>query len=250
MRLTVDASVVIKWFVHEEFTESAKLLRTHRLELHAPDLVLAEFVNVLWKKSRRGEISNVTGYLDEALRLPKDITLYSMPSLIGRAGRIGQALDHPVYDCLYLACAEGTGSQLVTADKRFVNKVQASALGIPVRYLGAEDFADDIGAAAVAPVIARPTLAALAEAHDLLSTTARETESLAHNRLTTLLGALSPDERVDVLALARFGRADAPDWRTCHQQACAELAGADLNYLIRGGPFWRRGAERLFGAAP
>ena len=250
MRLTVDASVVVKWSISEELTGNAKLLRAHRLDLHAPDLLLAEFVNVLWKKSRRSEIPDAAGYLGEIPRLKEDITLYSMPSLIGRAGRISLALDHPVYDCLYLACAEGTGSQLVTADRRFANKVAGSALGIPVRYLGAEDFADEVGAAAVAPVIARSTVAALVEAYDLVSATGEKAESLAHNRLTTLLGALSAEERIDLLALGWFGRADGPDWRTCHEQACSEVAGADVTYLVGSGSFWRRGMERLFGAAP
>lgn len=250
MRLTVDASVVVKWLVSEELTESAKLLRAHRLDLHAPDFLLAEFVNVFWKKSRRREILDVTQYLAEAPRLKEDITLHSLPSLIGRAGRIALALDHPVYDCLYLACAEETGSSLVTADKRLANKVRKSALGTPVRYLGADDFADDIGAAGVAPVVARRTVAALVEAYDLLDATGDTDESVARARLLALLGALSADERVDLLALGRFGRPDGPDWRTCHELSCAELAGADENYLIRSGKFWRRGAERLFDVAP
>lgn len=250
MRLTVDASVVVKWFVSEELAETAKLLRAHRLDLHAPDLLLAEFVNVLWKKSRRREILEVTRYLDETPRLQEDITLHSMPSLIGRAGRISLALDHPVYDCLYLACAEETGSSLVTADERLVNKMDASALAISVRYLGDHNFADDIGLAAVAPVIARGTVEALAEAHDLLTATGETGDSVARARLDALVGALSADERTDLLALGLFGQPGGPDWRTCHEQSSAELAGADMNHLVRGAPFWRRGVERLFNAAP
>ena len=250
MRLTVDASVVVKWSISEELTENAKLLRAHRLDLHAPDLLLAEFVNVLWKKSRRSEIPDAARYLGEVPRLKEDIALHSMPSLMGRASRILLALDHPVYDCLYLACAEATGSPLVTADRRFANKVQASALGIPVRYLGAADFVDEIGAAASAPVIPHSTAAALAEAYDLLSATGEATASLAQNRLTTLLGALSAEERIDLLALGRFGRPDGPDWSTCHEQSCFDAAGADLTDLVRSGSSWRRGMERLFGAAP
>lgn len=250
MRFTVDASVVVKWFASEELTGNATLLRAHRLDLHAPDLLLAEFVNVLWKKSRRGEIPDAARYLGEISRLKQDITLHPLPSLMGRAGHILLTLDHPVYDCLYLACAEGTGSQLVTADRRFANKVQASALGIPVCYLGDEDFADEVGAAAVAPVIARSTVTALADAYDLLSATGDAGASVARARLVALVGALSADERVDLLALGRFGRPDGPDWRTCHEQSSAELAGADTNRLVRGAPFWRRGMERLFGAAP
>ena len=249
MTLTVDANVVVKWFASEELTGNATLLRAHRLDLHAPDLLLAEFANVFWKKSRRGKIPSATPYLREIRRLQEDITLHPIPGLVSRAGDLSLALDHPVYDCLYLACAEGTGSQLVTADRQLANKVQASPLGIPVRYLGDEDFAEYIGAVALAPAIARSTVAALADAYDLVSATGEKAASLADNRLTTLVAALSVEERIDLLALGWFGRPDGPDWSTCHELACAEVAGADLAHLIQGGAFWRRGMERRFDDA-
>ena len=56
MKLTVDASIVVKWFVAEALSKEARLLLAHRLDLHAPDLLLAEFANTIWKKARRSEI--------------------------------------------------------------------------------------------------------------------------------------------------------------------------------------------------
>ena len=247
MRLTVDASVVVKWSVSEELAANAALLLAHRLELHAPDLVLVEFANVCWKKYRRGQLTDVTQHLEEMERLPTRVRLHPVGGLVLRGAEIAFALDHPMYDCLYLACAEGTGSQLVTADRRFANKVHASTMGIPVRYLGAEDFADEIGAAGVAPVIARTTVEALVEAYDLLAATGETGASVTRSRLVARLADLSAEERVDLLALGRFGRPAAPDWRTCHEGASAELPGADMNHLVRGAPFWRSGYERLFG---
>lgn len=47
MRLTIDASIVVKWFVAEELSREARLLLAHRLDLHAPDLLLAEFANTI-----------------------------------------------------------------------------------------------------------------------------------------------------------------------------------------------------------
>ena len=269
MRLTVDASVVVKWYVPEDLAANARLLRAHRLELHAPDFLLAEFANVIWKKSRRKEISDVAGHLDEISRLPENISLRSMSSLIGRASRISLALDHPVYDCLYLACAEETSSPLVTADQTLANEVSDSALDITVRHVGSADFADDIGAAGTAPVITRETVANLVEAYRLLEATrealrrerkdgfevleigALEThrDSAARRRLVTLLRGLSEEERIDLLALGWLGRPDGWDWKSCFETACGEIDTAHDNYLIRNGQFWQRGYERLFDVA-
>ena len=39
------------------------------------------------------------------------------------AVRLALALEHPVYDCLYLALAHRIGATVVTADRRFANAV-------------------------------------------------------------------------------------------------------------------------------
>ena len=148
MKLTVDASVVVKWFVPEALSEEARLLLGHRLILHAPDLVLVEFANTIWKKVRRGELADHQPYIDELPRLSEVITLYPSYDLLAPTAQIAQKLDHPVYDCLYLACAEATGSILVTADRKFANKIAEAYPGVNVRYIGADHFADEIGAAA------------------------------------------------------------------------------------------------------
>jgi predicted nucleic acid-binding protein len=53
--LVVDASVTIKWVVEKPGTPQALSLRRHRL--HAPDLLVAQCANVLWKKVRRNELT-------------------------------------------------------------------------------------------------------------------------------------------------------------------------------------------------
>ena len=45
------------------------------------------------------------------------------------AVRLSLALDHPVYDCLYLALAHRIGATLVTADARFVNALAETEHG-------------------------------------------------------------------------------------------------------------------------
>ena len=53
--LVIDASVAIKWVIAEHGTREALSLRRHRL--FAPDLLVAECANVLWKKTRRNELT-------------------------------------------------------------------------------------------------------------------------------------------------------------------------------------------------
>jgi len=56
--MVVDASVVIKWHVTEVHSNAAlRLLRDDAPALHVPDLVYPEVGNILWKKVRRGDLT-------------------------------------------------------------------------------------------------------------------------------------------------------------------------------------------------
>ncbi|MDE0164082.1 MAG: hypothetical protein OXL36_03200 [Bryobacterales bacterium] len=46
-------------------------------------------------------------------------------------------IDHPVYDCLYLACAELTASALITADQKLVDRATERLPGLKVLHLEA-----------------------------------------------------------------------------------------------------------------
>jgi predicted nucleic acid-binding protein len=45
-------------------------------------------------------------------------------ALLESATRLAIELDHPAYDCLYLALAVENDCRFVTADKRLVNKIR------------------------------------------------------------------------------------------------------------------------------
>ena len=137
MKLTVDASVVVKWYVTEAHSEEARVLLGHRLERFAPDFVLIELANIFWKKARLGEIGDPQPYFRELSRVREAVDLTSSADLIERVAQIAAQIDHPVYDCLYIACAEATGSTLITADRRLVNTVADRALDVDVQYIGA-----------------------------------------------------------------------------------------------------------------
>ena len=51
--LVIDASIAIKWVVEEGGTTEALVLR-QKAKLMAPELLVAECANILWKKSPKG----------------------------------------------------------------------------------------------------------------------------------------------------------------------------------------------------
>jgi predicted nucleic acid-binding protein len=133
--IIIDASVAIKWVVDEPGTEEALLLRRERL--FAPDLLIPECANILWKKVRRKEMSEREAALGARLLARADIQLEPMRSLLEPAMRLAISLDHPAYDCIYLALAEALGGELVTADNALYRKLQLAGSSMPVRPLAA-----------------------------------------------------------------------------------------------------------------
>jgi predicted nucleic acid-binding protein len=132
--LVVDASVAIKWVVPEDGeAEDGSDAALGLLErgLLAPDLLLAEFANVMWKKARRGEIG-ASQAMEASSVLPAIVSLVPAASYIDRALEIAIALDHPVYDCIYLAVAQTHDAPLATADRRLAERCRASPLPLPM----------------------------------------------------------------------------------------------------------------------
>ena len=138
MNLVIDASVAIKWFVEEDLSEKALRLFERREPFCAPDLIVPEVTNIAWKKAIRGEIAE-----EQALEIAKAVqgeTLVIYPSVLlnDRALEIALALNHPVYDCLYIACAEAVGGVLITADQKLSNITKGSGFEKEVGLLQRE----------------------------------------------------------------------------------------------------------------
>jgi predicted nucleic acid-binding protein len=132
MSLIVDASVAVKWFLDEEGCEQARALLDHEA-VQAPDLILLETYNAVWKRWRRGEarppqLRELVATLTRALD-----ALHPLSTLADEAGRLAVELRHPVYDCTYLALAAREGLPLVTADEKLFRL--AERLGLEVRRL-------------------------------------------------------------------------------------------------------------------
>lgn len=122
MRLVVDASVVIKWFVEEGDSADALMLRTlHRLL--APDLLMAEIGNALSTKVRLGDMDADKAERAAEALLSAGIDFMPMAELLLPSLRIAAHLQHPAYVCFYLALAQTEGCPLVTADQRLLRAV-------------------------------------------------------------------------------------------------------------------------------
>jgi len=122
-KLVIDASIAIKWVVEEEGTPAALALR-QQAKLMAPELLVAECANILWKKVLRGELSREEAVLAARLLEGAEIELLPTRSLLEVATRMSIELNHPAYDCLYLALAAKNKCQFVTADNRFLQKLR------------------------------------------------------------------------------------------------------------------------------
>ena len=123
--LVIDASIAVKWVVEEDGTPEALVLR-QTAGLIAPDLLIPECANILWKKVQRNELSKTEALLAARLLQGAEIELAPMRSLLEAATRMSIELDHPAYDCVYLALAAETDCRFVTTDQRLLRKLQAS----------------------------------------------------------------------------------------------------------------------------
>ncbi len=122
----VDANVVIKWHVPEIHEADAARLLAPQNDLYAPDLLAPECGNILWKKVNRKEITEA-----DAKRIAGDLQLMPVTltfglDLLPDALKIALDTGCTAYDSMYLALAVSHGCQMVTADKRFYNRLQGT----------------------------------------------------------------------------------------------------------------------------
>jgi predicted nucleic acid-binding protein len=133
MTLVVDASVAALWVLEQEGSARANALRGES-GLIAPSLIAAEIGSAIWKAVRRKSVSRADGLLALETALLPFQALVPDRELHTRALAIAIELDHPIYDCFYLALAERERAPLISTDKRLI-AVAKRAKGIEVRAL-------------------------------------------------------------------------------------------------------------------
>jgi len=126
-KVVVDSSVAIKWFVTEPYsTEAHKILsmyQTGTLDLLAPDLINAEFGNIVWKKHRLQHLAAADAQLiiDTFRTLP--LVLTPTVVLLDNAYRLAVAHQRTVYDSMYITLGLRENCRFVTADEKLVNAI-------------------------------------------------------------------------------------------------------------------------------
>lgn len=130
MKYVFDSSVALKWVLAE--ADSAKAIRLRDEyqngvhELLSPDIFLPEIANGLASAERQGRIKtgeSAVLLLDVVRAAP---VLHPTPPLLLRAMALAIATRRAVYDCVYLALAEGEGCELLTADDQFARGLRPS----------------------------------------------------------------------------------------------------------------------------
>jgi predicted nucleic acid-binding protein len=134
--IIVDASVAVKWVVSEpDSAEAAALLDKARVG--APALWLSEASNALWAKVMRRQLTPEEAWGQAMDLADAPVVTIPLPGLLPVAMRMALELEHPIYDCFYLAAAVQKETHVVTADRRFFAKVVARpALSERVKLLG------------------------------------------------------------------------------------------------------------------
>ncbi|MBK5275991.1 MAG: type II toxin-antitoxin system VapC family toxin [Desulfuromonadales bacterium] len=134
--LVVDASIAVKWFLPEQYSINALRLLDIGYELQAPDLIIAECGNVLWKKWLRHELEPelIPVMLSDLCRM--NLRIVPAFSLIYEAARIAVTWCRSFYDSIYLALAVTVNGRMVTADEKLCNALKDTSMAERVIMIG------------------------------------------------------------------------------------------------------------------
>ena len=120
------------------------MLLSSQYVLFAPDFELVEIAKVIWKKSRRSEVSSTESYVEILAHLSVILALRPLPELVVSAATLVVQPDQLVYDCMYLTCAMEYAAPLVAADEKLLETVTSEMPNIDVWHIGHSHFSQRI----------------------------------------------------------------------------------------------------------
>ncbi|MCY4655115.1 MAG: type II toxin-antitoxin system VapC family toxin [Dehalococcoidia bacterium] len=124
----MDTSALVKYVLPAEYDDNLErvvlLHRKSEIQLIAPNFLLVECANVLWKNAlRTGEaFENVISTLNDLRRT--NIRLVPQEYFLEDALRIALNMEVTVYDALYCALARRENAELITEDRRLRNALE------------------------------------------------------------------------------------------------------------------------------
>ena len=132
--IIVDANVAVKWFVAQDGSGVAAKLIT-RGDLTAPHLLISEVTNTLWRYVKADALDAAKA-CSAISALPRFFnSIIDDASLAPAAFDLGLKLGYPPYDFFYVALAINKDANLITADKRLINRLASSAYRDSVVHL-------------------------------------------------------------------------------------------------------------------
>ncbi len=130
--MSLDASVIVKWFTREEKREEALRYRemfiNDEIEIVVPDLILYEIGNALrYNPSFNDEDVRlaVRSLIDLGINI-----IIPTTEILDMAINLAFKYDTTLYDSVYLALAEILNDTLVTADKNLYDKTKEKNIKI------------------------------------------------------------------------------------------------------------------------
>jgi predicted nucleic acid-binding protein len=134
MKLVLDSSVALKWFLNEADSPQAVQLRNDFQrgvhELLAPDVFPIEAAHALTRSERKNVIPAGYARLFLTELLLDQPTLHDSRAILLRATDLSTQARHGVYDCLYVVLADDEDCKVVTSDQKLLAAFPGSTVDL------------------------------------------------------------------------------------------------------------------------
>lgn len=135
-QVVVDASIVIKWLLTEPDSGAAlsqrRAWQARGMIPAAPDFLLIELHNILWKKLQRGELTAEAPILAYGPTFRLEVNWFPFEPLLPLAWQLAIACQVSIYDALYAALAQHLHAFFCTADTHLAKRLEGV---VPIRTL-------------------------------------------------------------------------------------------------------------------
>lgn len=135
-RLVVDASVVLKWYFHEPFSDDALRVMKSGQEIVVPDLLYAQVGSVIWRRVKSNELKreDAQQILSNVRRLP--LVVVPASELAASALEIATGTARTYNESIYFALAIREGSTLVTGDRWWYTLLSTGPMKRFLKWVG------------------------------------------------------------------------------------------------------------------